>query len=114
METQAAVSALSALAQETRLEVFRLLVEAGPAGLPAGEVASRLDIAPATLSFHLRTLLHAGLCGSQRNGRSIVYAANFEAMGSLLGYLSDNCCGGAPERCLPRAGSGGRRSSRAG
>ena len=103
METQAAVSALSALAQETRLEAFRLLVEAGPAGLPAGEVASRLDIAPATLSFHLRTLLHAGLCGARRNGRSIVYAANFEAMGSLLGYLSDNCCGGAPERCLPRA-----------
>lgn len=103
MKTQAALDALSALAQESRLGVFRLLVEAGPAGMAAGEIAERLGVVPATLSFHLRMLSHAQLLRSERSGRSIRYAANFEAMNALIGYLTDNCCGGDPSACLPNA-----------
>jgi DNA-binding transcriptional ArsR family regulator len=108
MELQAAVQALSALAQHSRLEVFRLLVEAGPEGLPAGVVAARLGVAPPTLSFHLRTLVQAGLVSSLRTGRSIAYSANFSAMDGLIGYLTDHCCGGDPSACLPRAKRGRR------
>lgn len=99
MKTKNAVTALAALAQESRLAVFRLLVQAGPHGLAAGLIARRLGIAPSSLSFHLKELSHAGLITSHHEGRSVIYAANFTAMSRLLGYLSDNCCGGNP--CLP-------------
>ncbi|MBF6569955.1 MAG: helix-turn-helix transcriptional regulator [Candidatus Binataceae bacterium] len=101
MEKSFAVAALSALAQETRLEVFRLLVEQGPDGLPAGVIGERLKLPAPTLSFHLNQLRHAGLIGSRRESRSIIYAANFNAMTALVGYLTENCCRGQPERCLP-------------
>jgi ArsR family transcriptional regulator, arsenate/arsenite/antimonite-responsive transcriptional repressor len=96
-----AVAALAALAQEHRLEVYRLLVQAGPSGMAAGEVASALGIAPNTLSFHFDRLRHAGLVSVARQGRSLIYAARYETMNNLLGYLTDNCCGGKPELCKP-------------
>ena len=94
METADAVESLSALAQTSRLAVFRLLVRAGPDGLPAGEIARRLEIQSATLSFHLSQLDRAGLVCSERRGRSIVYSANYDAMNALLSYLRENCCQG--------------------
>jgi ArsR family transcriptional regulator, arsenate/arsenite/antimonite-responsive transcriptional repressor len=99
METSHAVAALAALAQENRLDVFRLLVQAGPEGLPAGRVASELDLAPNTLTFHFDRLRAAGLVTVRRDGRSMIYAARFETMNGLLGYLTENCCQGAPETC---------------
>jgi ArsR family transcriptional regulator len=90
------VAALAALAQDNRLDVFRLLVEAGPEGMPAGGVATALDLAPNTLTFHFDRLRTAGLVAVRREGRSMIYAAQFETMNSLIGYLTDNCCGGAP------------------
>lgn len=101
-----ALDALGALAQESRLAVFRLLVQEGPDGLAAGEIAGRLDIPPATLSFHLGQLGQAGLVTSTRNGRSIVYAADFKGMDRLMGFLYENCCQGA---CVPAAGAGRKR-----
>ncbi len=92
MESKQVITALSALAQETRLAVFRLLVLAGPAGLPAGEIAARLDCPAATLSFHLREMSHAGLVRATRQSRSIIYTADFEVMRNLLGFLTENCC----------------------
>ena len=92
MKSINAVRALGALAQETRLGVFRLLVQQGPSGMAAGEVAEHLAIAPATLSFHLKELSHAGLVTSRQDGRFIFYAANFPAMNDLLAYLTENCC----------------------
>jgi len=94
-----AVAALAALAQDNRLDVFRLLVEAGPEGMPAGAVASALDLAPNTLTFHFDRLRAAGLVTVRRDGRSMIYAARFETMNALLAYLTENCCGGAP--CAP-------------
>jgi DNA-binding transcriptional ArsR family regulator len=102
METRLAVAALGALAQENRLDVFRLLIEAGPDGLPAGQIASRLRLAPNTLTFHFDRLRVAGLVTVRREGRSMIYSARFETMNELLGYLTDNCCGGDPGKCLPR------------
>jgi ArsR family transcriptional regulator, arsenate/arsenite/antimonite-responsive transcriptional repressor len=99
MEKTDAVSALAALAQDNRLDVFRLLVQAGPEGMPAGAVATALDLAPNTLTFHFDRLRTAGLVTVRRDGRSMIYAAQFETMNSLLGYLTDNCCGGV--ECLP-------------
>lgn len=96
METTLAVKMLAALAQETRLAVFRQLVEAGPAGRAAGELASALDCAPATLSFHLKELTNAGLIAGRQEGRYVIYAANFAAMNGLLAYLTDNCCQASP------------------
>src|SRR3979409_2097009 len=93
------VAALAALAQDNRLDVFRLLVEAGPEGMPAGAVATALDLAPNTLTFHFDRLRITGLVTVGREGRSIVYAAQFEMMNALLGYLTENCCRGAP--CAP-------------
>ena len=87
-----AVAALGALAQETRLAVFRLLVRVGPGGLAAGEIARRMDLPAATLSFHLSQLSHTGLIAATRNGRSIRYAADYEVMGGLMDFLQDNCC----------------------
>ena len=92
METNDAISALAALAHASRLAVFRLLVEAGPDGRAAGDIGARLGVAPATLSFHLTRLAHAGLVGSRRDGRSIIYAARFDAIDALMGYLLANCC----------------------
>jgi ArsR family transcriptional regulator len=101
MESNAAVKRLSALAQASRLEVFRLLVKAGPDGLAAGEIARLLDITPNTLSAQLTLLANAELVSSRRDGRSIIYAANYEAMSELLVYLMEDCCQGRPEVCAP-------------
>ena len=99
MEIKTTVIALSALAQETRLAVFRLLVEAGPEGLCAGDIGARLGVPPATLSFHLAQLANAGLVDARQQSRFIFYSANFEAMNGIVGFLSENCCGGKP--CPP-------------
>jgi ArsR family transcriptional regulator, arsenate/arsenite/antimonite-responsive transcriptional repressor len=106
MKSSDAVRALGALAQDTRLGVFRLLVQQGPSGMAAGEVAEHLAIAPATLSFHLKELSHAGLVTSRQDGRFIFYAANFTAMNDLLAYLTENCCVadcGPDASCAPLA-----------
>ena len=94
METQNAVHALSALAQETRLGVFRLLVETGSDGLSAGEIAEALELAPATLSFHLKELKGAGIVRCERDGRSLIYSPDFTRMNELLAFLTRNCCRG--------------------
>lgn len=103
MEITNAVAALGALAQDSRLEAYRLLVQAGPEGLAAGEVAARLGLPPNTLTFHFDRLRQAGLISVRRNGRSMIYAARFETMNALLAYLTENCCGGANELCGPAA-----------
>ena len=101
MKKDTAIRALAALAQESRLDAFRQLVQAGPRGLAAGELAARLGISPPALSFHLRGLVHAGLARSRQEGRFVYYSADYDAMQSLLGYLTDNCCNGAS--CAPVA-----------
>jgi ArsR family transcriptional regulator len=100
MEKEQAIAALAALAQDNRLDVFRLLVQAGPDGLSAGQVATALGLAPNTLTFHFDRLRHAGLVTVRRAGRSMIYAARFESMRALLAYLSENCCQGVDE-CVP-------------
>lgn len=99
MESKAVTDALGALAQETRLAIFRLLVQVGPEGLPAGTIGERLEIPAPTLSFHLAQLVRAGLALSKREGRSIYYAANYGGMNALLSYLTEDCCQGRPEIC---------------
>ena len=99
MEMTQAVDALAALAQETRLRVYRLLVEAGPEGLSAGRIGEELDLAPATLSFHLAHLARTGLAQSRQDGRFVIYTADFQNMNALVGYLTENCCGG--QSCAP-------------
>jgi DNA-binding transcriptional ArsR family regulator len=101
MEINDAVSALGALAQEHRLAVFRLLVQAGPEGLTAGQIAETLGLAPNTLTFHFDRLRGTGLLTVRRDGRSMIYAAQFEAMDALLRFLTDHCCQGAVEKCAP-------------
>ena len=101
MEKSNAVAALAALAQDNRLDVYRLLVRAGPEGLPAGEIATALRLAPNALTFHFDRLRMAGLVTVRRDGRSMIYAARFETMNALLGYLTENCCKGAPDACAP-------------
>ena len=101
MEKMDAVAALAALAQDNRLDVFRLLVQAGPDGMSAGAIAEALDLPPNTLTFHFDRLRTAGLVTVRREGRSMIYAARFETMNALLGFLTENCCGGAP--CAPAA-----------
>jgi DNA-binding transcriptional ArsR family regulator len=103
MEKSDAVAALAALAQDHRLAVFRLLVQAGPEGMPAGQVAEALDLAPNTLTFHFDRLRAAGLVTVRRDGRSMIYAAHFETMNALLGFLTENCCQGAAGECAPAA-----------
>jgi ArsR family transcriptional regulator, arsenate/arsenite/antimonite-responsive transcriptional repressor len=92
MESKPAVRSLAALAQETRLAVYRLLVQQGPSGMAAGEIAAQLALPPATLSFHLKELAHAGLVTARQDGRFIFYAADFDAMNALLAFLTENCC----------------------
>jgi DNA-binding transcriptional ArsR family regulator len=104
MENKHAVTALAALAQESRLASFRLLVQAGPAGLAASRIAEALDIPPSSLSFHLKELTHAKLIVPRQEGRFVIYAAQFDTMNALLGFLSENCCGGNP--CGPTSGAG--------
>src|SRR6059058_2706994 len=93
MGKKAAIAALGALAQETRLELFRLLVTVGPEGLPAGVIAERLGVLPASLSFHLAQLVHAGLITQRRLSRQLIYAAEYSTMNELMAYLTENCCG---------------------
>jgi ArsR family transcriptional regulator, arsenate/arsenite/antimonite-responsive transcriptional repressor len=100
MEKSDAIAALAALAQGSRLDIFRLLVQAGPEGLAAGQIGERLGGMPsATLSFHLSQLRHAGLVTFRREGRSLIYAAEYAAMNGLLSYLTENCCRGDPAGC---------------
>jgi DNA-binding transcriptional ArsR family regulator len=107
MKNTEVVAALAALAQDSRLDVFRLLVEAGPDGMPAGRVAEKLKLAPSALTFHFDRLREAGLVSVRREGRSMIYAAQFETMNGLVAFLTENCCGGAscaPALCTPKAG----------
>jgi DNA-binding transcriptional ArsR family regulator len=103
METREATIALAALAHPGRLEAFRLLVRAGPDGLAAGAIARQLGVAPSTLSASLTLLAHADLVRSRREGRSVVYRAQFDRMAALVSFLAEDCCGGAPEVCAPLA-----------
>lgn len=99
METKSVIAALAALAQESRLNTFRLLVQVGPQGLAASKIAEQLDIAPSSLSFHLKELTNAGLIEPKQDGRFIIYSANFDTMNGVLSFLTDNCCGG--QSCAP-------------
>jgi len=103
MDTQDAVKRLSALAQDSRLEVFRLLVKAGPGGMAAGDIARSLETAANTMSQQLLILSNAGLIRARRDGRSIIYSVDFDAMSGLLVFLTEDCCGGRPEVCAPLA-----------
>ena len=103
MEISQIVDALAALAHNSRLKVFRLLVEAGPEGLAAGSIGEKLDIPPATLSFHLAHLSRTGLARARQDGRFVIYSADFQSMNELVGYLTENCCGG--RSCAPAARS---------
>jgi DNA-binding transcriptional ArsR family regulator len=100
MEKTKAIDSLAALAQENRLDAFRLLIQAGPEGLPAGEVAARLGLPPNTLTFHFDRLRQAGLVTVRRNGRSMIYAAHYDTMNRLIDFLTENCCGGE-QQCAP-------------
>src|SRR3981189_358517 len=112
MEKSDAIAALAALSQDNRLDVFRLLVRAGHDGMAAGAVATALSLAPNTLSFHFDRLRQAGLVTVKREGRSLIYAARFETMNALLGYLTENCCAGALEKCAPVAACRPARAKR--
>lgn len=101
METNDVLHALAALAQESRLSAFRLLVQTGPGGLAASKIAEHLDIAPSSLSFHLKELAHAGLVVARQAGRFVIYSANFDTMNGVLTFLTENCCSGAT--CMPVA-----------
>ena len=102
METKQAIAALAAIAQESRLAVFRLLVQAGPEGMIASKISEQLEIPPSSLSFHLKELSHAGMVNVRQDGRFMIYSANFDTMNGLVGFLTENCCGGAP--CPPSSG----------
>lgn len=102
MQTKNALAALAALAQESRLAVFRLLIQVGPEGLAASKIAEQLSLAPSSLSFHLKELSHAGLVTSRQDGRFVIYAADTAGMNGLISFLTANCCGGNP--CSPISG----------
>ena len=110
MKKRGAFSILAALAQDSRLDAFRLLVEAGPQGMPAGHLAASLRLTPNALTFHLDRLRDAGLVTVRREGRSMMYAAQFETMNQLISYLTDQCCQGRPELCRPITGKIRRRT----
>ena len=112
MKKQQAVAALAALAQDNRLDVFRLLVEAGREGMPAGAVADALKLAPNTLTFHFDRLREAGLVTVRRDGRSMIYAARYDTMNALLSYLTENCCRGDADQCAPAASAGSATKAR--
>jgi len=99
MKSEAAVAALAALAQDSRLKIFRLLVQAGPDGVNAGRIGQELGVPPATLSFHLKELFHAGLIKSTQEGKFVIYRAQFDRMNELIGFLVEHCCEGHPEDC---------------
>jgi DNA-binding transcriptional ArsR family regulator len=102
MKAKDVIEALGALAHEHRLAIFRLLVERGPAGLPAGRIAERVGLVPSSLTFHLQNLQRGGLITQRREGRQLIYSADFDAMTALVGYLTDNCCAeSAAECCSP-------------
>ncbi len=101
MEKRSVIAALGALAQETRLDIFRLLVQAGADGMAAGQIGEQLGLPSATLSFHLTQLRQAELVTFRREGRSLIYAAEYRAMDGLIGFLTENCCGRGRDACLP-------------
>ena len=111
MESEKAVLALEALAQASRLGVFRLLVTAGPEGLPAGRIAEEMELPNATLSFHLAQLKNAGLIRCERQSRSLIYSADFDSMNELVSFLTENCCRGNAAQCAP---AGARKPARKG
>jgi ArsR family transcriptional regulator, arsenate/arsenite/antimonite-responsive transcriptional repressor len=118
METTQAVTALAALAHQSRLSIFRLLVEAGPEGMAAGAIGDKLKVPPATLSFHLANLANAGLVRSRQDGRFVIYSTDFANMNALVAYLTENCCSGAstcaPASCgSPRTGQRKRAAAKA-
>jgi ArsR family transcriptional regulator len=104
MNSRTAIASLAALAQESRLSIYRILVEAGPTGLSVSEIGASLHVSPATLSFHLKELSHAGLVAARQDGRYIYYSANYARMNALLGYLTDNCCARDGVDCAPACG----------
>lgn len=110
MDTHAAIDALAALAHEHRLAVYRLLVEEGPNGFPAGEIAARVGLVPSSLTFHLQHLMRAGLITQRRVGRQLFYATDFDVMNGLVTFLTENCCGGAA--CSPGCATKDSRSRR--
>jgi DNA-binding transcriptional ArsR family regulator len=114
MESKAAIRTLGALAHESRLAIYRLLVQAGPEGLAVGAIGDKLDLVPATLSFHLAGLRHAGLVSERREGRTLFQAVDFSAMNGLVGYLSENCCQGADcgVACVPNPKSASKEKPR--
>jgi ArsR family transcriptional regulator len=105
MEERQAIAAFGALSQATRLAVVRLLVKAGPEGMPAGAIAEAAEVSPSNVSFHLKELEHAGLIMQRREARSIIYAANYEGLGDLVSFLMKDCCAGRPEICAPALAS---------
>ncbi len=118
MDIKQVIDALGALAQDTRLAIYRLLMQRGPAGLPAGMIGEKLDVPASSLSFHLAHLARAGLIVQRRQSRSIIYAVDFAGMNALMAYLTQNCCGGDAAACAPacatpptRAATGKRRKS---
>lgn len=104
MKTKQVIPALAALAQESRLAVFRLLVQAGPEGMAATKISEQVGVAPSSLSFHLKEMLHADLVSSRQDGRFVIYTANFKTMNGLIEFLTENCCGGNPcsPACAPK------------
>jgi ArsR family transcriptional regulator len=112
MKKPDALAALAAMAQDNRLDMFRLLVEAGRDGMPAGALAAALGLAPNALSFHLDRLRDAGLVTVRRDGRSMIYAARYETMNALIAYLTENCCRGRPEQCRPETTGKSRHKTR--
>ena len=101
MESKTVVKTLAALAQESRLAIFRALVQTGPSGLAVGAIAAAVNVAPATLSFHLKELVHAGLIESRQQGRFIFYSANYAAIGAVIAFMTENCCDQAGVHCTP-------------
>ena len=109
MKKQDAVAILAALAQDSRLDIFRLLVEAGPEGMAAGHIATSVKLPPNALTFHLDRLRDAELVSVRRDGRSMIYAARLESMNALVSYLTDHCCQGRPELCAPKSNKAARK-----